>query len=117
MNPPYLLLVDDEEALAGLLKRYLERLGYQVDACLNPQDALDFLDANPQRYELLITDMTLPVMNGEELLEKARARAPGLRAIIASGYPYDPRAEGVAFLQKPFLPKMLAEAIERMLQA
>jgi DNA-binding NtrC family response regulator len=117
MDSPCLLLVDDETALADLLKRYLERLGYQVDACVHPEAALGFLDAHPARYALLITDFTLPAMNGEQLLERARERAPGLRAIIASGYPYQPHIAGVEFLQKPFLPKMLAETIERVLQS
>jgi DNA-binding response OmpR family regulator len=105
MDSPCLLLVDDEAALAALLKKYLERLGYQVDACTHPEAALDLLDAHPQRYALLVTDLTLPTMNGEQLLERSRERAPALRAIIASGYPYEPRLAGVEFLQKPFLPK------------
>jgi DNA-binding NtrC family response regulator len=112
-----LLLVDDEAALTGLLKQYLERLGYRVDACTDPHAAVGLLDADPQRHALLITDLTLPGMDGEELLGRLRERNPKLRAIIASGYPYQPRTAGVEFLQKPFLPKILADAIERMLQA
>jgi DNA-binding NtrC family response regulator len=112
-----LLLVDDEAALTGLLKQYLERLGYRVDACTDPDTAVGLLDADPQRHALLITDLTLPGMDGEELLRRLRERNPQLRAIIASGYPYQPRAAGVEFLQKPFLPKILADAIERLLQA
>ena len=114
---PCLLLVDDEDALAQLLKKYLERLGYQVDACTHPRDALGLLDANPGRYALLVTDLTLPDMDGEQLLERSRERAPLLRAIISSGYPYQPRAPGVEFLQKPFLPKMLGDAVERLLRS
>lgn len=116
MLTPGLLLVDDEAALVELLKKYLERLGYQVDACVHPEAALALLEAQPSRYQLLITDLTLPSMNGEELLERAREKAPHLRSIIASGYPYQPRTPGVAFLQKPFLPKMLAEAVESILR-
>jgi DNA-binding NtrC family response regulator len=110
-----LLLVDDEAALAVLLKQYLERLGYRVDACTDPDAAVGLLDADPRRHALLITDLTLPGMDGEQLLSRLRERNPRLRAIIASGYPYQPRTPGVEFLQKPFLPKILAEAIERML--
>lgn len=117
MDSPCVLLVDDETALADLLKRYLERLGYHVDACVDPETALGYLDAHPARYALLITDLTLPNMDGEQLLERARERTPGLRAIIASGYPYQPRNAGVEFLQKPFLPKILAEVIERILRS
>jgi len=117
MDSPCLLLVEDEAALADLLKRYLERLGYHVDACVHPGAALGFLDAHPARYALLITDLTLPTMSGEQLLERSRERTPGLRAIISSGYPYQPQHAGVEFLQKPFLPKLLAETIERVLKA
>ena len=117
MTSAYVLLVDDEPALANLLKKYLERLGYQVDACTHPEAALRLLDENPERYRLLVTDLTLPDMNGEELVVRSRERTPQLRAIIASGYPYEPRAEGVEFLQKPFQPAMLAQAVERILKA
>lgn len=116
MLAPALLLVDDEAALAELLKKYLERLGYQVDVCVHPDAALSLVNARPSHYQLLITDLTLPAMNGEELLRRAREKAPQLRSIIASGYPYQPRTPGVEFLQKPFLPKVLAEAVERILK-
>jgi DNA-binding NtrC family response regulator len=115
MGAPCLLIVDDETALAELLKKYLQRLGYQVEACTHPDAALALLDANPQRYALLVTDLTLPAMNGEELLKRSRERTPTLRGIIVSGYPYQPRAAGVEFLQKPFVPRVLAEAVARML--
>ena len=117
MDSPCVLLVDDEAALTELLKKYLERLGYRVEACTHPEAALALLDAHPKRYALLVTDLTLPVMNGEELVMRSRERAPALPAIIVSGYPYEPQAMGVEFLQKPFIPKMLAEAIQRMLSA
>jgi DNA-binding NtrC family response regulator len=116
MSAICLLLVDDEAALAELLKKYLERLGYEVDACTAPADALARFEADPQRYALVMTDLTLAGMDGEQLVSRMRARHPKLRAIIASGYPYEPRIPRVTFLQKPFLPKMLAEIIERELK-
>jgi FixJ family two-component response regulator len=60
--------------------------------------------------------LTLPGINGEELIDRMRARNPRLRAVVASGYPYVPRSKRVTFLQKPFLPKMLADAIETILK-
>ncbi len=45
-----ILLVDDEAPLLDLLRRYLERLGYQVDSCLTPADALARFEADPARY-------------------------------------------------------------------
>jgi DNA-binding NtrC family response regulator len=117
MEAPRLLLVDDEVALTNLLKKYLERLGYRVDACMHPDAALALLDADPARYALLITDLSLPLMNGADLVKRARERAPHLRAIISSGYPHQPDAADIEFLQKPFLPKMLAEIVERLLRS
>ncbi len=117
MDSRCVLLVDDEPALLNLLKKYLERLGYQVDACTHPDTALKLLDENPQRYGLLVTDLTLPEINGEELVLRSRERTPQLPAIIVSGYPYEPRTAGVEFLQKPFPPAVLAQAVERILKA
>ena len=70
----------------------------------------------PGATRLLVTDLMLPDMNGEELVLRSRERIPQLRAIIASGYPYEPRAGGVEFLQKPFQPAVLAQAVERILK-
>jgi len=110
-----LLLVDDEPALLELLKKYLERLGYQVDAYLTAEEALAQFDANPACYALVLTDLTLPGLGGEEMLDRMRASRPALRAIISSAYPYVPRSKKILFLQKPYMPKMLAEMIERLI--
>ena len=110
-----LLLVDDEAPLLELLKKYLERLGYEVDACTAPEEALILFEADPRRYALVLTDLTLPRMNGEEMLDRMRTRHGRLRAILSSGYPHQTQSKNVIFLQKPYLPKMLAETIEKML--
>lgn len=110
-----LLIVDDEAPLLDLLKRYLERLGYEVDTALTPEDALARFEANPKGYACVLTDLTLPGMSGEELVERMRRKNPKQPAIISSGYAYEPQGKGVGFLQKPYLPKMLAEAVEEML--
>jgi DNA-binding NtrC family response regulator len=111
-----LLIVDDEPNLLDLLRRYLGRLGYQVETCGNANDALTLFQAGPDRFSMAITDLSLSALNGEELIDRMRQLRPELPAIITSGYPYEPRAAGVAFLQKPFLPQMLVEAIEKALK-
>ncbi len=116
MDAARLLVVDDEAALLDLLKKYLERLGYEVDACTAPEDALALYDKDPDRYAIVLTDLSLPGISGEEMLDRMHARSAKLRGIIASGYPYEPRSKHVGFLQKPFLPKMLADEIARMLK-
>lgn len=116
MGGARILLVDDEAPLLDLLKRYLERLGYEVDACLNSEAALALFEQDPSRYVLVLTDLTLPGIDGEEMIERMRVRAPKLRVIVASGYPYEPTNKRTGFLLKPFLPKMLAEQIEKILK-
>jgi two-component system cell cycle sensor histidine kinase/response regulator CckA len=111
-----LLIVDDEPNLLDLLRRYLGRLGYQVETCGDAQAALALFQAEPDRFGLVITDLSLPGLTGEELIERMRQLRPGFPAIITSGYPYQPRATGVRFLQKPFLPQMLVETVEKVLK-
>lgn len=116
MESVRILLVDDEAPLLDLLKRYLERLGYRVDSCLTPADALARFEADPSCYSLVLTDLTLPGMKGDEMLARMRERSPKLRAIVASGYPYEAQGKRTRAIQKPFLPKMLAEQIEELLK-
>ena len=111
-----LLIIDDEPKLLELLSRYLGRLGYEVETCGNAEDALALFQAGPDRFSIAITDLSLPSLNGEELIERMRLLRPGLPAIITSGYPYVPRGAAIGFLQKPFLPQMLAETVEKTLK-
>jgi DNA-binding response OmpR family regulator len=76
MGGARILLVDDEAPLLDLLTRYLERLGYRVDSCLTPVDALARFEADPSGYELVLTDLTLPGMKGDEMLARMRERTP-----------------------------------------
>jgi|ERR1700722_1814029 CheY-like chemotaxis protein len=116
MEGARILLVDDEASLLDLLRRYLERLGYQVDSFLKPEEALAHFESDPARYDLVLTDLSLPVMRGDEMLARMRQRSPKLRAIVSSGYPYKSPVKRTKSLQKPFLPKMLAEQIEELLK-
>jgi DNA-binding NtrC family response regulator len=116
MSGARLLIVDDEPVLADLLKRYLERLGYEVDTCNSAEQALPLFAARPDRYSLVLADLTLPGMNGEEMIDRMLAQNTELKAIVSSGYPHQPRSKQVGFLQKPFVPKMLADLIEKKLR-
>ena len=108
--------MDDEAPLADLLKKYLERLGYEVDITNAAEPALEMFEARPARYDLVLADLTLPGMDGEEMLLKMLDRRPTLGAILASGYPHHPRSKAIQFLQKPFVPKMLADLISETLR-
>jgi len=110
-----LLIVDDEPMLLQLLRRYLERQGYQVITCASAEEALEVFAADPTAFALVVTDLTLPGANGAELIATIRSTDATIPGIIASGYPYVPQLDGVEFLQKPFLPQMLADKIAAML--
>jgi len=116
MGAHRLLIVDDEPTLLDLLRRYLERVGFEAETCGDAQQALDLFQADPNRFSLAITDLSLPGINGEGLIERIRQIRPGFPAIITSGYHYQPRSADVGFLQKPFLPKMLVETVEKALK-
>ena|SRR5579863_7077489 len=115
MSAGRLLIVDDEVALLDLIKRYLERMGYEVDVASSAEDALAHFEPDPQRYACVLTDLVLPGINGEQLLERMREKNPKLRALISSGYPYEPSSKKTLFLQKPYVPKMLAETLDKLL--
>jgi DNA-binding NtrC family response regulator len=116
-----ILVVEDEVALAQLLEKYLNRLGYEVDAYSASKDALGRFEAAPERYDLVIADLGLPDIPGDALLTRMLEIRPDLRILICSGSPFylsnlpETLEKQVAFLQKPFVPKMLAEAIARLL--
>ncbi len=111
-----LLIVDDEAPLLNLLQRYLTRLGYQVEVAGDAEEALARFTAAPGSYACVLTDLTLPGMSGETLLERIRELSPGLPVLISSGYPYQPRSALTGFLQKPYLPGMLATELEHLLK-
>ena len=116
MNAGRLLIVDDEPALLKLLQRYLERLGYRIDVAANAEEALRRFCTSPSDYVCVLTDLHLPGMGGEELLEQMREIRPDLPALVSSGYPHQPRHPATGFLQKPYLPAMLVEEINRLLK-
>ena len=69
-----------------LVKRILERRGWRVSAHSNQRDALDALRADPDGFDLLVTDYNMPGMSGLEVVRAARTIRPGLPVTIASGF-------------------------------
>jgi len=115
-----ILLVDDEVSLLALMQKYLARLGYLVDTCERAQRAWELFTEEGRRYALVIVDLSLPDLPGEVLLRRMLERDRDVRALICSGAPdsgagFAADAARVGFLQKPFLPKMLADAVKNIL--
>ena len=80
------LLVDDEEAIVELLSMMLERLGYSVEATTNSLEALDVFKKNPDRFDVVITDQTMPHMTGKTLAGKMFSVRSDIPVILCTGY-------------------------------
>ena len=117
-----ILVVDDEHALLDLLQRYLVRLGYSVDVAGSVAEAWSKFE-HDSSYAVAMVDMSLPDGSGEQLMHKMLGSNEGVRVLLCSGYPYEteqvplPARRRMAFLQKPFLPRQLAEQLTQLLRA
>jgi DNA-binding NtrC family response regulator len=115
------LLVEDELPLLQLLERYLQRMGFEVKTYSSSVRALSEFEAAPGRYDLVIADLGMPEISGDKMLTRMLDIQPDLLILICSGSPFyvsnlpEALEQRVGFLQKPFLPKMLAEAIEKLM--
>lgn len=112
------LLVEDEDAVRKLARITLEGSGYSVTDAPDGESALRLL-AQDRRFSALVTDMTMPGIDGRELAERARSIRPELGVVFVSGYVPDlaPLGDirGAVFLPKPFTPSDLARAVGRVI--
>jgi len=116
-----ILVVDDEEALVQLAKKILVRLGYVVETRIRAVEALDLVRAGPDQFDLVITDMTMPVMSGIDFAQQLAQVRPGLPVILTTGYPGSLKLEQVRamgireLLPKPPSVRSLGMAVHRVL--
>lgn len=81
-----ILFVDDEDSIVLTMQYRLERLGYQVKATTKPMDALELFKSDPHQFDLIITDMTMPDMNGDRLIKEVLKIRPHMPAILCTGF-------------------------------
>ena len=119
----HVLCVDDEPAIVELLRAQLEMLGYTVTAHTSPLAALaDFL-ARPSAFAAVVTDLTMPGLNGADLVERLLAERPDLPVVMATGHGRvmgEERARNLGIrrlLLKPFSMAALAWAVHDVLPA
>jgi PAS domain S-box-containing protein len=111
------LVVDDEPMLRRATGRQLKRLGCVVEEASNGQEALERLAPAPKSWDVVVMDVSMPVMDGREALLRMRAQGIDVPVILASGYSEDslPDAAKVLFLPKPFEPQVLEAALKAAL--
>ena len=115
-----ILFVDDEEQIVDSWQMILSSLGYQVTGKTGSLEALAHFRDNPNRFDMLITDMTMPGMTGDQLARKVKEIRPDLPVILCSGYSViidSDRAGSIgidAYMMKPLLKKEIAEKIREL---
>ncbi len=116
-----ILFVDDEPAVADTSSRILESLGYQVEIRTDSHEALELFKTQPNAFDLIITDMTMPEMTGDRLAEAVLDVRPNIPVILCTGFSatideIKAKAIGVrAFVAKPMLKVEIAHLIRRIL--
>lgn len=116
-----ILLVDDELDIAEMTQRLLSGLGYSVIAFSSSVDALKEFRKNPDYFDLLITDMTMPDMNGIILAEEMLQLKPDLPVILCTGFSYSvdelkiKSARNQEVVRKPVIKNILAKSIRKVL--
>lgn len=111
-----IMYIDDEEALAFLMSRTLERLGYQCVAFTSPDTALQEFRTHPHHFAAVITDMQMPSLSGLELARAVRQIRLDVPVAVASGYTADiGQAATVRWIQKPTTLADLSQILQEML--
>jgi PAS domain S-box-containing protein len=116
-----ILLVDDEEIVRGVAARMLENLGYTVTVCGDGAEAVALYRERWSNIDLVILDVVMPVMDGEEAFVAMREINPEVVVLVSSGYSIDGKAESIiargarGFIQKPFRKGELSKKVHEML--
>lgn len=116
------LIVEDEEPVRTLVRQVLEMNGYSVLEAANGLEALDIWQRKTGKIELLLTDLVMPKLSGNELAQRLTGLSPTLKVIYMSGYTdrslitLGVMGNGAHFLEKPFTPTALARKVRQVLE-
>jgi two-component system cell cycle response regulator CpdR len=119
-RPTRILLAEDDDSLRGFLTRALERAGYIVTACPDGETAVEALD---QTFEVLLTDIVMPGIDGIEVARRAAAIQPHLRIMFITGFAAvaltagERAPAGAKVLSKPIHLREIVAEVERMIAA
>ncbi|SDZ79702.1 PAS domain S-box-containing protein [Desulfuromusa kysingii] len=116
-----ILLIDDDQMIIELGEQMLKELGYQITTASSGAAALQLIEDKPHRFELIITDQTMPEMTGQELVQKIRKMNPQVPIILSTGYSSKVAKEDIqkfgfsAYCRKPLCLNELAKVIRELL--
>lgn len=115
------LVVDDEPRIVGFIERWLDDLGYQVRVTTRPEAALELLRAEPDEYDLVMTDYLMPGMNGLQLAARMRQIRRDLPILMTTGFVGEipdeviQQAGVTSVIQKPVFMRPLATRLRELL--
>jgi PAS domain S-box-containing protein len=118
-----ILFVDDEETIVRMGKKMLEKLGYEVAGSTSGAEALKLFKAAPDQFDLVVTDMTMPHMTGDQLSGKLIEIRPDIPIILCSGFSEKMTEEAAKeigireFIMKPVSRQALSKVIRKVLDA
>ncbi|NLI79283.1 MAG: PAS domain S-box protein [Candidatus Riflebacteria bacterium] len=116
-----ILVIDDEAEVRAVMDAHLRHLGYEVELAADGQEGLAACQRSPAGFDLVITDMIMPRVDGRQVLERLRAIAPALRVVVCSGFHHEGNVEeilalgAIAFLHKPFDLTELSQVVAQSL--
>jgi CheY-like chemotaxis protein len=117
----HILLIDDEEPIVRMVQQMLEHLGYNVTALTNSMKALEAFRRQPEKFDLVITDQTMPNITGAQLAQKLLGIRPDIPIILCTGFSEvmmeeKARAIGIReYIMKPVIKSGLSKAIRKIL--
>jgi CheY-like chemotaxis protein len=116
-----ILFVDDEESLAEMYQESLAYYGYHVEAVMSGYSALELFQKDPNRFDIVITDLTMPRMTGIQLAQEVMAIRPDIPIILCSGFSDQTTKERAKILgirkmlMKPVIPDEMVSLIEKIM--
>ena len=116
------LVVDDEVSVGSLIRTALCDEGYEVSLATHPDEAIALVEDAGERFDLLISDLVMPGIDGHELVARVRSHDPRMRVILISGQPDPDQRELIArrpdlvFLSKPFGIRKLIDLVDAQIQ-
>jgi CheY-like chemotaxis protein len=118
-----ILIVDDEDIVRETARHTLQRYGYKPVLARNGGEAVELFTLEPDRFALVLLDLTMPVMGGEQALRALQAIRPNVRVLLSSGYNEVEAVQRFAgkglagFLQKPYTSLALASKVKEVLSS
>jgi DNA-binding NtrC family response regulator len=116
------LIVDDEAGVRQVAGAMLTDLGYEVAYASDGSEAVEYLRSRPGTVDVVVLDLTMPIMDGRTCFYEMRRLDPGIRVVIATGHALEGTAEeliadgALRYVQKPFIQHQLGSAIAKALK-